>query len=334
MKTSFEKILITGATGTLGRELCKGLLSAGNQLVAHCRPTSRRERIESLGLPLKTADLRRPDQLRDLVQGVDAVIHTAALVNFRGDRLTQFTGINTMGAVEMYRAARAAGVKRFLHVSTVAAIGAVLKRKSGLPLTEAAQFNLGHLRIPYILSKQAAEVELVQLAREGGPELVIVNPSIIAVPNRAKDDPSRPLAWLSGRFVPVTSNRLNLVDMRDLVPGIISALENGQNGQRYILAGENIPFDELHAEIRRRIDRRSFPVRLPRPLLMGAAHTIQLTKALFNRSNYRLYPDLVRLLDYDWVYDSTRARSELGFNPRPLRETLDDLLLNQNRSDG
>jgi hypothetical protein len=61
---------------------------------------------------------------------------------------------------------------------------------------------------------------------------------------------------------------------------------------------------------------------------MGAAHTSQLTKALFNRSNHRLYPDLVRMLDYDWVYDSTRAKSELGFNPRPLSETLDDLLLN------
>ena len=76
-------------------------------------------------------DMHSRDQLRrglsryfGLVEGVDAIIHTAAWVNFRQDRLTQFTGINTIAAVDLFKAARKAGVKRFLQISTVAAIGA------------------------------------------------------------------------------------------------------------------------------------------------------------------------------------------------------------------
>ncbi|MDH4157850.1 MAG: NAD-dependent epimerase/dehydratase family protein, partial [candidate division Zixibacteria bacterium] len=244
-----KKILITGASGSLGRQLIYEFQRLGMKPVAHLRETSETAYIDSLNLEKRYADLRNKDEIANLVEGIDAVIHTAAWVNFRKDRLTQFTGINTFGAVDLFQAARKAGVQRFVHVSTVAAIGALSRksrrRQDHLFATEDDEFNLGHLNIPYVLTKHAAEKELRSLAGEGGTELVIVNPSIIIAPSRTGDDRGKALKKFSRFLIPEFPNRVNLVDIRDVAPGIIAALKRGRAGQRYILAGDNITIRDL-----------------------------------------------------------------------------------------
>ena len=161
MEIEKNKILITGASGLLGKQLIYELNRRGVKPVAHVRETSDTSYVDSLGLEKRHADLRNEEGLEKLVDGIDAVIHTAAWVNFRQDRLTQFTGINTFGALNIFRAAQKAGVKRFVHVSTAAAVGAVRRKKNGaipfedLLVRESTEFNLGHLRIPYIMTKRS-----------------------------------------------------------------------------------------------------------------------------------------------------------------------------------
>ncbi len=69
-------------------------------------------------------------------------------------------------------------------------------------------------------------------------------------------------------------------------------------------------------------------IKLPRWPLYLAARLYDLRVTLFNKSHRRFYPDLIGLLEYDWVFSSKKAKDELGFNPRPLAETLDNLLTN------
>lgn len=328
MKTTYKNILITGATGSLGKQLCRELINQGIKPIAHCRGSSNTEYIKSLGLEIREADMRDPERLRQAVEGMDAVIHTAAIVNFRGDRLTQFTGVNMMGAIELYRAAGQSGVKRMVQISTVAAIGAVPKQKQAASLDESAEFNLGHLRVPYILSKRAAETELLKMAEESPTELVIVNPSIIVAPSRSGDDRSKAMELLSKPILPMVDNRINMVDQRDVVHGIMAALEKGQNRCRYILAGENISLPKLLDQVADRLGKRPFTFKPPKWIVMSAAQLNAFSGVLLNRPIRRLYPSLIRMLDYDWIYDSTLAQKELGFTSRPLAETLEDLLTN------
>ena len=114
--TVTNKTLITGASGSLGKQLIYEFNLQGIKPIAHIRETSDTSYIDSLGLEKRRADLRQQESLEKLMDGIDSVIHTAAWVNFRQDRLTQFTGINTFGAVNMFKAAAKAGVKRFVHV--------------------------------------------------------------------------------------------------------------------------------------------------------------------------------------------------------------------------
>ncbi len=336
MEITDRKILITGASGSLGKQIIYELLRGGAKPIAQVREGSNTTYIDSQGLEKRFADLRRKDELEQIVEGVDAVIHTAAWVNFRQDRLTQFTGINTFAALELFQAAQRAGVKRFVHVSTVAAVAALPRSWNGsspppgIPalVDEQTPFNLSHLRIPYIMTKRAAEDELLKSARGGMTELVIVNPSIVVAPSRTGDDRGKALKRLGRFLLPGLPNRINLVDIRDVAPGIIAALQKGRSGERYILAGDNISLRDLVLAVSVILGRAPHVLRVPRSVLNLAARCSLAFSKLSGKSKISFYPDLVKMLDYDWAYSSLKARQELGYTSRSIHVTLNDLLNN------
>lgn len=331
----FGKVLVTGASGSLGRQLLYELVRRGVRPITHVRESSNTALIDKFQLEQRVADLRQDQDLTTLVTGVDAIIHTAAYVNFRQDRLTQFTGINVFGALNLFRAAQRAGVRRFVHVSTVAAVGALphdRKGTEGGAVNEDTPFNLSHLRIPYIMTKRAAEEELAKAAAGGQTELVTVNPSIVMAPSRSLDDRAKAQRRLRRLFLPDLPNLVNLVDIRDVAPGVLAALDDGRPGQRYLLVGENVSFRDLLREIASILDVTPRLVKVPRPLVMTAARAAAFWPKLAGKGKVSFYPDLVRMLDFDWAYSATKARAELGYVSRPLRQSLTDLL--NNRFDG
>jgi len=334
MNLKDKKILVTGASGSLGKQLLYQFNQLGVKPVAHVRASSNTAYIDSLGLEKRTVDMRDTNGFAELLEGIDAVIHTAAWVNFRRDKLTQFTGINTFGAVDLFRAAQNAGVKRFVQVSSVGAIGAVPQKTNNgnifslVRADENHDFNLSHLKIPYIMTKRAAEDELLQLAGESGTELVIVNPSIIVAPSRSGDDRGAATRSFSRWFMPEYKNLVNLVDIRDLAPGIICALEKGRPGQRYILGGDNLSLKDLVLTVSALVNRSPHLINFPRPAVNLAARLAVAVDKLRGKGKISFYPDLVKLIDYDWAFTSEKARQELGYRTRSIFTTLDDLLSN------
>ena len=329
-----QKILVTGASGSLGKQLIFELNRRSVAPIAHVREGSDTTYVDSLRLEKRIADLRMPKEFSRLLAGVDIVVHTAAWVDFRQDRLTQFTGINTMAPLELFRAAQQAGVKRFVHVSSIAAVGAFDRREGEHDATEFdlinenTHYNLDNLRVPYIMTKRAAEVELRGAVTPGKTELVIVNPSIIVAPADSGDDRGRVMKAFNKFIFPEFPIRVNLVDIRDVAPGIIATMEKGRDGERYILAGDNIVMSDLTLAISAVLGKIPHLVRFPRPMYDFMARVSVTFNKLLGRSNIRIYPDIVRLLDYDWAYSSKKAREELGFQSRSIYTTLDDLLTN------
>lgn len=331
MDLTNKRILITGASGSIGKQLIYELDKRGIKPIAHVRRESDTTYIDSLGLEKRVADLRDQLELAKLVEGIDLVIHTAGWIDFQKGRLTQFTGINTFAAIDLFRAAEEAGVQRFLHLSSIVAVGAIPKR-SGNGSEELADetlpFNLGHLAIPYIMTKHAAEAELFKLAREKKTELVMVNPSVIITPTAAGQNRERVKRAFSRWIFPELMNRVNLVDIRDVAPGIIAALENGRAGERYIMAGDNINMRDLALSVSAVLHKIPHLVNFPRPLLNSAARFALFTGTIFGKSRITFYPDIVKLLDYDWAFSSMKARRELGYTNRSIHISVDDFLTN------
>ncbi|HOP07692.1 MAG TPA: SDR family oxidoreductase [candidate division Zixibacteria bacterium] len=337
LNLSENRILITGAAGSLAKQLIYDLSRRGIKPVVHLRETSDSHYADKFNLEKRVMDLRQDTDPTPLVEGIDLVIHTAAWVNFRQDRLTQFTAINTFAAINLYKAAMRAGVKRFVHVSTVGAVGAVRRKDFGKDrerrdftlVNEQQEYNLDGLRIPYLMTKRAAETELLKLAEDSPTELVIVCPSIIVAPSRTGDDYGKARKMFSRWLIPDLSNRLNLVDIRDVSTGLLAACEKGRHRERYLLAGDNIVIRALLLDVSSLIGKTPHLVRPPRPMLNCLSRWAVIWSKLFGKGKISFYPDIVRMLDYDWAYSSMKARTELGYTNRSIHLTLRDLLNNE-----
>ncbi len=335
MDLTNKKVLITGASGRLGQQVIYELNKMGIKPVAQVRESSNTKFIDSLNLEKRVVDLRNREKLPAMVKDIDYIIHTVALIDFRQDRMTQFAGINTVVAADLFDAAKKAGVKKFVHVSTVVAIGGVPRASKTVEnraetdlANEELPFNLENLRIPYILSKRAAEIELLKLSENGSTELVIVNPSIVMAPSRTGDDRAKAKKRLKGFVVPDLRNRVNLVDLRDVAKGVIAALQLGRNRQRYILGGDNINARELVLAISIELGKTPHLFKFPRVFFTAVAKLSLFYSRLTGKSKISLYPDLVKLMDYDWAYSSNKARTELGYKNRSVYTSLKELLNN------
>lgn len=322
---------MTGCSGSLGKQLLYTLTQMGVKPIAHARESSDTSFAKRLGLEVRYADLRIRPELKAIVKDVDAVIHTAAIVDFRKGQLTQFTGTNTMGALDLYRVSAKAGVKRFVQVSTVAAIGGCCRknRKPGVDAescNEQTEYNLQWCKIPYFMTKRAAEDELLKESKQGGPELVIVNPSIMIAPSADNGDYARVKSALNKKILPRFTNYVNLVDVRDVAVGVVSALSVGRSGERYILGGDNITIRDLALDLSALVDRAPHLFNIPRPVLEFSAWLSSVFGALVGRREVKFYPEIIKLLDFDWAYSSMKARDELGYRPRSIFISLENLL--------
>ena len=121
---------------------------------------------------------------------------------------------------------------------------------------------------------------------------------------------------------------MNLVDIRDVAPGVLAAAEKGRAGERYILAGDDIMARDLLLVVSGILHKMPHLVRFPRPFLLWLSRWWVITSKLLGRRKMSFYPDLVRLLDYHWCYSSMKARKELGYRNRSIHISLHDLLTN------
>ena len=271
-------------------------------------------------------DLIEPSWLPKAVNGCDFVIHGAAKVSLRSGHIENMVKINVKGTRAVVNACRANGIKRLVHMSSIAAVGA---STDGTPLDETAPFNLSGFDIPYFDTKHESE-QIALRANDSDLETVIVNPSImISPPDRKLTDGDR--ARIPKRIPVYFDFGVNLVQTEDVIDGTIKALERGRPGQRYILAGENVSSQRL-------VDLAAKYVNMKRPFLKIPHSVLYLTALLTELlgSGYspikRLFPasklnrNLVRLAGMKFYYSSEKAKRELGYNPRPLEQSISEIV--------
>lgn len=217
----------------------------------------------------------------------------------------------------MLEEALKAGVERVVHTSSVAAIGVA---PPGGALDETAVFNAGHLGIAYVNSKHEAEVEALRIGARGLP-VVVVNPSFVFGPDDPTGGSSMALLrrFLQRRIPAYVDGAINIVDVRDVARGHLLADERGEPGERYILGARNFTLDRLFADLSRLSGVDAPEVKLPGPVVLAAL-------AVGRRVGVKLptEPDEVRSAMQWWTFRNTKAKRELGFDPRPHEETLAD----------
>ena len=310
------KTLITGGSGFLGSHVARTLAARGDELRLLARRGSSLDPLGDLDFERTGGDVLDRRAVRRAMQGVERVFHLAGTTSMRSADRDRVFELNVRGTRIVLEEALRADVARVVHTSSVAAIGPA---KPGGTADENQEFRAGHLGIAYVNSKHEGELEAFRLAAHGLP-VVIVNPSYVLGP----DDPtgsSMELVrrFLLGRIPAYVPGALNIVDVRDVAQGHVLADEKGEVGERYILSGRNFTLDRLFADLARISGRDHAPVKLP-------ATPTTLAIDLGERAGLAMpvFADQVRSAVCWWTYRNTKARRELGFEPRPHEETLED----------
>ena len=307
------KVLVTGASGLLGGHVVEQLVGRGDRVRALVRKSSARKHLETLpNVEFFEGAVEQMDRVREAVDGVDAVVHSAGLVKARS--ADEFFAINVGGTSNLVQAARARGrelMKRFVYVSSLTACGPSTDG-SPVPVDQEAPNNA------YGRSKLAAE-KVVLSAREEIP-VVILRPGAIYGPRDGE---------IFEMFLSIKRGLLPLVGggeakgvwvyATDCAAACVRALDaDVASGSAYFvddgcgaLTQRQVLADAERAMGRRALVRANLPV----PVLMAVARGVEAFGRLSNRP-VMLTREKAQMLLQHWVCSSEATRRELGWEPR------------------
>ncbi len=313
--------LLTGATGFVGSAVARTLLARGHRLRLLVRPGSERANIAGLDAELAEGDLKDGASLRRAVQGCRYVFHVAADYRLWVPDPAAMMAANVEGTRTLLLAAQAAGVERIVYCSSVAALGLT---HDGTPADETTKVHEDRIIGTYKLSKYRAEQAVLDLVRDHGLPVVIVNPSTPVGPRDIKPTPTGKMIRdaAEGRMPAYVDCGLNIVHVDDVAEGHALALERGTIGARYILGGEDFALGEVFAMAARAGGRNPPRIKLPVwPLL-------PLALACEALARFGIEPVVTRetlaMSRHKMFFSSARARAELGYAPRPAAAAIND----------
>ncbi|MFZ5468937.1 MAG: NAD-dependent epimerase/dehydratase family protein [Myxococcota bacterium] len=303
-------VLITGATGLLGANLAHRLARAGVRPRVLVRERSDRRGLSGLSFDECLGDVLDGASLRRAMEGATCVVHAAGLVRLEDAAAKELFRVNVEGTRAVLEAARASGVRRLLHVSSVATISPGTLAD---PATEDSPCE--RAGGPYAQSK--LEAERLALAGGGdGLEVVVANPSFVIGPYDVRPTSGELLlAVAQGWLAVYPSGGTNFVHAADVAQGLFLALEHGRAGERYILGGENLTYRQLLC-----ICAEEAGVRPPWvPLSEKLTRATSFLAHLASTSPRMLAPAFLTAMFRPAYYSSAKAARELGYLPRPVR---------------
>jgi dihydroflavonol-4-reductase len=314
------KAFVTGATGFIGAHLARALIRDGHQVRALARRGSDRRNIAEAPIELVEGDLDDRRRLTEQIAGCDAVFHVAAHYSLWVKDRDSIYRANLGGTENLLAAARDARVKRFVHTSSVAAIGVPAPGTLG---TEQTQTTLEELVSDYKKSKYLAEQAALRAAREG-LDVVIVNPS---TPVGARDIKPTPtgeiiLRFLQGRMPAFVHTGLNLIDVEDVARGHILAWEKGRTGERYILGARNLSLKETLEILATITGKRAPRIAVPHfiPITVAFIDEMMLAR-LGKKPQLSFYA--AQMSRKAMYYDSSKAVRDLGLPQNPIEIALE-----------
>ena len=304
------RVLVTGATGFLGSRLLAKLQERdGIEITALCRSDAK-------NLPdtvrVVTGDILDHDSLEGAASPYDIIFHLAALITFDPARKEELFRVNAGGTANILDAARRWQVGRTVVASSACTMG--ISKSPTEIRDEQTPLDAGLARRnPYMASK--VEAERLAMESAANQDVVIVNPTTVYGPgDRTLNSGTLLLQVANSKRVPIPPGGSNVVDVDDVVNGMIAAAEKGRSGQRYVLGGDNLFFREIIEIICRALDRTPLKVPLPGLFRMPAAAAAWLVGKV-SRSRF-LTPQIVGDLFGYKYYSSMRAKQELGWQPQ------------------
>jgi dihydroflavonol-4-reductase len=319
---SLRMNLVTGGAGFLGSHLVALLLEEGRPVRVLERPGASLHHLPLDRIEVVRADIRDEPAVRQATRNCTSVYHLAADPNlWRRDR-REFDAINHVGTLNVIRAALDNGAQRIVHTSTESILSSANFQGGAV---EQLRLREGDMLGPYCLSKFRAEEAVFRMVEHGAP-IVVVSPTLPVGPgDRHQTPPTRmAVAFCRGELPAYLECQFNLVDARDVVRGMMLAMDHGRPGVRYLLGGENHRLSDWLRILGNEAGRSLPRWKVPYSLALGVACVSEWWADHVSGRMPMATVTGVRLTRRCMFFDPAASLAELGLKPRSIQESARD----------
>jgi dihydroflavonol-4-reductase len=316
-------ILVTGASGFLGSELVKQLIANGESVRIIVRPSSDISDLASIKdkIEIMEGDILDVPSLEIAMDGIEKIYHSAAVIGYDDSFYDSMYKCNIEGTANVVNVALTKGIKKLLHVSSIAAIGG----KPNDLISEETKWEKNEWTTHYGITKMLAERE-VWRAEQEGLEVVIVNPGIILGSSSNENKATmRVFKRIASGKMPFYSNGTNgFIDVRDVAKICIQLMNSPVHSERFILINQNLSFKDYFERIAKRLNvqppKRALNKTLGNVFLFAdwMASTLSRRKRSFTKEIFKVSME-------HFEYSNEKIKRQLDYTFIPFDETIDTI---------
>ncbi len=312
------RYFITGATGFIGGRVAEQLLEAGHEVVVLARTPAKAAYLADQGAEVVQGDINDPASMRPAMQGADGVFHIAGWYKIGTRDKSGGQTINIDGTREVMQLAQELSIPKIVYTSTLA----INSDTQGQLVDESYTFTGEHLS-EYDRTKAVAHHEVVAPMARAGLPVVTVMPGAVYGPGDTSDLNDNIKDYLRGKL-PMIPGGLTLcwAHVDDIAQGHILAMDKGTPGEDYIIAGEVKTLQEFFGLAEQITGIPAPKVVMPPPVMKASAALMSVVDkvvpvpAIYTGEGMRVIAGVT------YIGDNSKARRDLGYNPRPLSEGL------------
>jgi nucleoside-diphosphate-sugar epimerase len=310
-------IFVTGASGLVGSHLIQSLIDKGLLVRALYRQTiptfKGAEKVNWI-----KGDILEVATLEEAMQGVSHVYHCAAIVSFSPKQAATMLHANVEGTANVVNACIRHEIQKLVYVSSVAALGRIRK---GAPVDEHMNWTPETSNSIYGKSKYLAEMEVWRGMGEG-LNVAIVNPVIILGAGDWNKGSSEIFKSAYNEFPWYTTGVSGFVDVMDVIDAMQILMQSDVQGQRYIISGANLPYQEIFTRIANGFNKRP-PSRRVTPLLAAIVWRLEAVKGFFTGKSPLLTKETAATAQAVVNFDNTKfLKAFPSFTYRSIEETI------------
>jgi dihydroflavonol-4-reductase len=314
-------ILVTGSNGLLGSFVCHELVSRGYQVKALVRKDSNTDLLKTIldRIEVHQGDLNDAGSLVDAMVGVQYIIHAAALISFWPKMKELMFQTNVEGTRNLVDVALESNIKKFIHISSIAAIG---RKPLDTIISEKNTWEDSFQNSNYAVTKHQAELEVFRAVEEG-LNAVILNPSIILGPGTHGSSSVRLFNYVQQENKFYTDGYLNYVDVRDVVNSILFFMgDEFKSGGRYILNAGIITYEDFFKRIAKKINRKA-PSICANAWMRQFAWRLYRVASFFTKKEPLITKETARVASHKIEYQSDKIKKTSGIQFRSLDDTIE-----------
>ncbi len=315
-------VLVTGASGFLGGEIVKQLVAQGESVRIIVRKNSSLTHLNNFlqQIEIAEADILDIPSLENAFDGIEKIYHSAAVIGYDKSYYERMYKCNIEGTANVVNVALAKGVKKLLHVSSIASIGG----KPNERITEETKWEKNEWTAHYGITKMLAEREVWRGIQEG-LKAVIVNPGIIIGVGHEDKSTMRIFRKIQQQRLPFYSNGTNgFVDVSDVASCCIQLMNSNVQSERFIIISENKSFKYYFETIAKTLQVPPPKLRLNKILGWFFVCLDWLISTLFFKKRGLTKENLIISIE-PFEYANDKIKKQLNYTFIPMEKSIEKI---------